>query len=283
METRQVTEEIYKYIAPHILGNELLKKFLALQMFVNPIEGEKFHLLVIGGTSVGKTEICQFEKKILPRSIFIQKDTTPVGLREILTLNPMILFCDEFDKMKRETRGVLLESMQSQTITTTKHNDYEVREAKVNVTALCNPIRSELNKEVPLTSQLSFSKEYFLLSRFHIILPVFAPNSNLYGDIAEMMEDRRYNEEDILKRLKEVIYKTKLNFPQVFVNKDLARRVGEYVSYLKNMYPNNILITTRLIEGILSAMKARTRMRQSNESNQEDLEYIKDLYRQLPW
>ena len=278
----ELTQGLSDYISPNILGNKLLKKFLTLQLFVNPHEGEKFHLLLVGSTACGKTEIAQFINKIMSgRSAFIQKDATSVGIREILMRNPQILFIDEFDKMKKDTRSMLLESMQSQTVTTAKHNEYVVSDAKVNVTALCNPIRSELNKDAPLSSQVSFSKEYFLLSRFHIIIPVFAPESFLYGDIAEGMEKKRYTEENLITKLRELVYKVKFDYPTVSIDLPLARKVGDYIHYLKDMNPNNILITARLIEGFLSAMKARARMCQRDKCSSSDLDYIKDLYKQI--
>lgn len=278
----EVTSELYTYIAPHILGNNLLKQFLTLQMFVNPNEGEKLHILVVGSTSCGKTEAMQFIHKIFSgRSAFIQKDATPVGVRELLMRSPSLLIADEFDKMRRETRGMLLEAMQSQTVTIAKHDDYGVTKAFVNITALCNPIRSDLSKDAPLASQISFSREYYLLSRFHLLIPVYQPDAVLYGDIAERMENRRYTEEDIINKLREIIYAIKFEFPTITVELPLARKVGDYVKHLKEINPNNICITPRLIEGLLSAIKARARMCQRKEAREEDFEYIKKLYSEL--
>lgn len=278
----EVTSELYSYIAPHILGNNLLKQFLTLQMFVNPNEGEKLHLLIIGSTATGKTEICMSIKKVmLGRSAFIQKDATAVGVREKLMLSPQILFCDEFDKMKRDTRTMLLEAMQSQTVTIDKHGEHGTTNAKVSITALCNPVRVELSKDAPLVSQISFSNEFYLLSRMNFVIPVYPAESYLYGDIAERMENKRYTEEDIINKLREIVYTIKQEIPSVKIELSLARKVGEYIKYLKEMNPNNILITPRLIEGFLSAMKAHSRMCQRKECDESDLEYIKHLYEQL--
>lgn len=284
MQTIEIdtTQDLYTKIAPHILGNNLMKKFLALQMFVNPNEGEKLHILVVGGSSTGKSEICNFIREVMiGRSAYLQKDATPIGLREVLMQSPQLLFIDEFDKSKKDTRGMLLEAMQSQTVTIDKFGEHGTAKARINVTALCNPLRAELSKGTPLISQLSFAREYYLLSRFHFVIAVYPADAALYGDIAVAQEDKRYNGEQVINKVRDLVYKIKLEIPRVTVSADLSRKIGNYVKYLKEMNPNDYRISPRLIEGFFAAVKARARMSQRKEAKDEDLDYIKKLYDEL--
>lgn len=277
----ETIKNLDSFIAPHVLGNEILKRFLTLQMFINPNENEKLHLLVVGGTGTGKSELAGFIKEVMSgRCIMIQKDTSPAGLRERLQQNPSIMFADEFDKTRKDTRSMLLESMQSGTVTSDKHNDHGVSTARVNITAMCNPLRAELTEDAPLTSQISFSKEYYLLSRFHFVIPVYPADSQLYGEIARKM-NAKYTQEEVVNRIREIVYAIKLENPKVVIPTSLATEVGNYIGYMKETNPNpstSILLTPRMIEGYLSAIKSRARMCGRKEAKKEDFEYIKELH-----
>lgn len=277
----EVAENLDSYIAPHILGNHTLKRFLTLQMFINPNEGEKMHLLIVGGTGTGKTEVSEFISKVMTgRTITIQKDATPTGLKERLMQNPTILFADEFDKTRKDTRTMLLQAMQSGTVTSDKHGEHGTSTARVSVTAMCNPIRPELTEDAPLTAQVSFSREYYLLSRFHFLIPVYPADSQLYGEIARKM-NMKHTEEEVINKLREIIYAIRLENPKVTINSDLATEVGNYIHYLKDINPANILLTPRIIEGFLYSIKARARMCGRKEATKEDFAYVKNLYSQI--
>jgi len=274
--------ELHKFLAPHILGNELLKKFLTLQLFVSPNQGEKMHLLIIGGTATGKSELATtIEEILIGRVKVIQRDPTPAGLKEaIKKANSGIIFIDEFDKTKMEIRNGLLEVMQSGKLTITQKKDYYTYEAKECVNGLCNPIGPELDKNSPLYSQVSFSKEYYLLSRFHFIIPVYSVDASEYGTIAKLQVNKDYTKKEIINRVREVVYYVKQNYPIEKISEKIAEKIGIYVKRIKEMYPSR-LVTPRLIEGFISITKARARMNLRSEVKEEDFEYIKNLYEEL--
>ncbi|MGC9310011.1 MAG: ATP-binding protein [Candidatus Nanoarchaeia archaeon] len=279
----EVMENIATYIAPHILGNKTIKEFLALQMFINPDKGEKLNYIIIGTTSTGKTEVCRFVSKVLVgKSSFVQRDATPVGCREkIIGSNGGIVYFDELDKAKKDMRNMLLEALQNGTVTIDKANEHITYDAKICATALVNPPSMELSKEIPLYSQISFAKDYYLLNRFHFILPIYSADASIYPDIAEKYEEKRYTEEDIVNRLREIVYSVKQEVPTVELNREITRSVGEYIRYLKEINYNNMLITPRLIEGFLSAVKARARMCLRKQAKEEDVEYVKRIYTEI--
>jgi DNA replicative helicase MCM subunit Mcm2 (Cdc46/Mcm family) len=280
----EVLSEIHSYVAPHILNVDLIKRFLTLQAFVNPEHGEKLHLLIIGGTATGKSELCSFLSKVLlGRSAFVQKDSTFAGLREkFKRINGSVLYIDEFDKTKKDARTIFLEAMQNGTVTVTNFNQQFTYPAKISVTALCNPKEQELSKDIPLSAQLSFSKEYYLLSRFHFIIPIYAIESLYYPDIAERYVIREKQEQDIINRLRELMIGIKQDIPTVSIDQELARKIGEHVKYIKDInIADSLLITPRLIEGLISATKARARMLGKEEAKEDHFVYIKELYEKL--
>lgn len=276
----EVMKELSQYVAPHIVGNDLIKELFTIQMFSNPERGEKMHLLLLGGTGVAKSDIANFIKKImLGRSSIIMKDATAVGVREkLIRSNGGIVFADEFDKYPKYLRVMFLEAMQNGTVTVDKFGEHYTYPANVNVSALCNPVTPELIKEIPLQAQLSFARDYFLIARFHFFVPIYSADSSLYPNIAERMILKE-DEEKIINRLREIVITTKQNIPSVKVDTSIAREIGEYVRYLKDISVNNsVIITPRLIEGFINATKAKARMMLRDKAQLDDFTYFKELY-----
>ena len=281
--SQETMQNLSSYVAPHIIGNELIKELLTLQMFSNPESGEKLHYLLVGGSSTGKSDLALFINKVmLGRSAIIQKDATPKGaVEKLIRSNGGIVFADEFDKTKKDLRMAFLEAMQNGTVTIDKHGEHFTYNAKINITALCNPPTPELMREVPLQAQLSFTKDYMLLARFHFFIAIFPADSSSYPNIAERMVLRE-REDEIINKLREIVITTKQNIPTVKVSEDLARKIGDYVRYLKDInISNSVLITPRLIDGFINATKARSRMMLREKAEESDFDYCKMLYEKL--
>jgi len=283
LPSQETMSQLSSYIAPHIIGNELIKELLTLQMFSNPESNERLHYLVVGGSSTGKSDLAQFINKVmLGRSAIIQKEATPKGaVEKLIRSSGGLVYIDELDKTKKELRMAFLEAMQNGTVTIDKHGEHYTYPAKVNICGLCNPPTPELIREVPLQAQLSFTKDFPLLSRFHFFLAIYPADSSSYPNIAERMV-LRDREDEIINKLREIVITTKQNIPTVKVSEDLARKIGEYVRYLKDInISNSVLITPRLIDGFINATKARSRMMQRDKAQESDFEYCKMLYEKL--
>lgn len=283
MPKLEVLKELYKFIAPHIIGAEykLIKQFLCLQMFTNPLyDDEKFHILIVGETGSAKTAIALDICKILPRSGYAEKNSTEKGITEaIINADGGIFFADEIDKMGINIRRRFLEPMQTGFVTEHKHRSHYRYNARINVTALANPSSERLMKGVPVIQQISFGKDLPFLARFHLILPCYQVSEVHYPDIAIMMANRRDDSKRI-ERLREIIITLKENIPEVKIDEKLAYEIGSYAKRLKAFAPSSVksIITPRLIEGLISVTKARARMLNKSKADKEDFEYVRKLY-----
>lgn len=273
----EVIQEIYRYISPNVLSNDFIKQILALQMFINPMNGEMLHLIIAGGTGVAKTEIAKDLVKVIPNGVYVGKETTAVGLSEkILMARFGVVFADEFDKWGSGTRRVLLEPMQDGTLTVDKHRRHYSYDISCNVCALCNPVSGELLEGYPIVPQLSFSNDYPLMARFHLIVPIYAVDTILYPDIAVGMANKREDDER-RRRMMEILIKVKQEIPDVEVDNRIAREIGYFVKNIKETSPVREIVTPRLIEGVISCVKARARMSIKDKASMEDLNYVKNV------
>jgi len=252
-------------------------------MFANPKYDEALSYLIIGGSASGKSVMSKFFQGIFAdRCGYIQRWATPIGISE------MLMFCDsgwcvvdEFDKFPKQSRNIFLECMSDRTVTAHTHKQHIQRNARTNIIALCNPTQPELIEEIPLTEQLSFSGDFYLLNRFSFIIPVYPPMSGLYPEIAK----KYLSKEDLGKyysKFREIAIERRMNIPKVNIDRDLREKVGLYVQLLKDMNPNKqILIGPRLINGIYAAMQARSRMSGRGNAKKEDLEYVQKIMKEI--
>ena len=183
MEITQI-EDIENLIAPKILGNQFAKSILALQMFSNPMqEGELFHTLLVGNVQTGKSMLGDDVSQMVPLSAFGSRKVTPVGMLEnVMSCNGGIYIQDELDKIEKTARQMLLEVMQFGRVTYDKYQYHHKVDAHCNVIGLCNPRDFSLMKGMSIIAQLPFDPP--LLSRFHLIIPFYSVDPDLYSEIA---------------------------------------------------------------------------------------------------
>jgi DNA replicative helicase MCM subunit Mcm2 (Cdc46/Mcm family) len=275
-------EDFHSLIAPHILGNRPFKQWLALQLFSNPGLKERLSLIGIGDVSSGKTSIALDVKEMNPRAEYTTKDTTPAGMRlSVLDADDGTVFADEFEKYSKDTRQMLLEPMQQGTLTIRQARIKETNPARINVTALINPI-GYLRKGISIIEQIPFfENDLPTFSRFHAIIPVESAKPDFYPDIA-LKIDNKYSEERLVK-LRELVMEVKYKIREISVNEEIRRKIGSYVAMKKEIMPRLLkkTITPRIIEGMYFAIKARARMKLRTEAKKEDFDYVKGLYDEL--
>jgi DNA replicative helicase MCM subunit Mcm2 (Cdc46/Mcm family) len=277
MEKLKLIENFYDLICPEIIGANTIKKIIALQMFSNLSNGEHINTLLIGGVASGKTQLLLWVNDVIPNSIYCGKKTTPVGMIEnLVAADNSIILCDELDKVGREVREQLLESMQSGKITISKYGYHREAKARVNVLAAANPKHYILSDLMPLTSQTNF--ELPVLSRFHFLIPCHQINSSLYPDIA--LKYGKHNE-DNKKKLTEYIIKVKQEYPIIEISDNIRTRIGHYIRQLKEISSISEIISPRLIEGFISAVKSRARMNLRNHVTDEDFIYVRGILEEI--
>ncbi len=110
---------------------------------------------------------------------------------------------DEFDKMDDNTRVVLHEAMEQQTISIAKAGIICQLNARTAILASANPIESKYNPKKSVVQNIKLPPT--LLSRFDLIYLMLDPHSeiydrrlashiiSLYGDVSEIQEmDKKY-------------------------------------------------------------------------------------------
>lgn len=270
--------DFYQNICPWIIGNEFAKRVIALQMFSNPSAGEKLNLMLIGDPAAGKTDVCRFMASCIPRSSVTDKKLTAVGLVErIIETDGGILICDEFDKIDLNCRYMLLEVMQSNTVTEDKFGVHYTKKVVLNVLVSLNP-KGHLLTEAPLYMQVNFPLA--LSTRFHMLLPFRQIKSNHYGDLA-VLHNQIKNDgyvDDLTQSIREYLKTIKDEIPHVIIDEETSRLIGNYVQNLKEYSSMGRIISPRTIQGFTSFLRARSRMMKRNKPTKEDFDYIKKIF-----
>ena len=281
-------EQVHQVLAPQIIGNDIAKQLLFLQLFTRPALGEKFNILMIGDTASSKTDLVDEIRSFYFNSIFVGRNTTSVGLfgavrgnqligGAIHKVNNGIVFIDEIDKLDSAVKKDLIQLLDKYGITITKAGMQFPITTKANYTATANPIGGNWIGD-PSVTQIPFSP--ILLNRFHIVVPFTSLKAEDYGELKKsftIKEDEEAKESrmvvltEFLSRAKKY---DKIKVPEKFINSSVG-----FIQALKEEYSQYLpLISPRQIEGFLTLMKASARMDLRTEVNQEDFIQIKKFY-----
>jgi replicative DNA helicase Mcm len=279
---------IPKLIAPNIVGMDVVKHAVALQLFTTP--AEPVHILLLGDPGTGKTDILRSAATLHKiSSLGLGSGTSGVGLTVTMKgeevakgLLPMadkgLCAIDELNLMQERDRASLYNAMEKGFISYDKGGRHFKFDARVKVIASANPKGDSFSATdlAGLRTQLPFDSA--LLTRFHLVFFIRKP------DIADFVEISK----KIVKNAKRITTEADEEFVrgyaaysediEVRVPDRLQQDIVDFVAEIKKGETSYLVeVSPRLVIGFMRLAKASARMRLASEVSQEDVGIVKEL------
>jgi len=205
-------DDLSKSFAPNIFGYSDIKKSCLLYIAGGGnLRRNDIHLLLIGNPGRGKSEILKEVGNLTKSSYVNGKLASGAGLaagmvklstgNSVVQTGPLTLYkfvlIDELDKMRKDDRAALLESMEQRTVSLHKAGVDMTVSSKARILAAANPRLGKWKEDLGLEQNINL--ESFLLSRFDLIWAIINQSSMQRATVAHhIINQARKTDETIL-------------------------------------------------------------------------------------
>ena len=196
---------------------------------------------------------------------------------------------DEFDKMADNTRSILHEVMEQQTLSIAKAGIICQLNARASILAAANPCESQWNPRKTIIENIMLP--HTLMSRFDLIFLMLDPQDETYDRrLANHLVSlyHRSQEEVELDILDAEVLKDYIAYARAFIKPRLTEAAGQeliqaYVEMRKgggNRHNGNVTAYPRQLESLIRLSEAHAKSRLSQKVEIQDVNEAMRLYRE---